>query len=169
VTHDQTEALSLGDRIAVMKAGEVQQVGAPDEVYERPTSRFVATFMGDADFLSATVTDGRVECELGTVPGAVAPDPHEGRLEVMLRPHEVTLLPDASSAARVERVEYHGPFTLHLVRLPSGRTVRSWTQHRVRHPVGAAVAVQVLPDAVPVLVAGEVVLPSTPWRSTAGT
>jgi iron(III) transport system ATP-binding protein len=167
VTHDQTEALSLGDRIAVMNAGEVQQVGAPDEVYERPTSRFVATFMGDADFLTASVVDGRVECELGTVPApASAAAPH-GSLEVMLRPHEVALIADPTSAAKVERVEYHGPYTVHLVRLPSGSTVRSWTQHRVRHPVGAPVAVSVLPDAVPVLVAGEAVLTSAPSSAPA--
>jgi iron(III) transport system ATP-binding protein len=166
VTHDQTEALSLGDRIAVMKAGEVRQVGVPDEVYERPTSRFVATFMGDADFLTASVVEDRVVCELGTVPLA-APSTAHADLEVMLRPHEVALVTDPTSAAKVERVEYRGPYTLHLVRLPSGLTIRSMTQHRVRHPVGAPVAVSVLPDAVPVLVSGEAVVTSAPSRTTA--
>src|SRR3546814_8134759 len=49
VTHDQTEALSLGDRLAVVRQGVVEQVGPPTEVYETPVNRFVATFMGDAD------------------------------------------------------------------------------------------------------------------------
>nr|WP_203231001.1 ABC transporter ATP-binding protein [Nocardioides caldifontis] len=158
VTHDQTEALSLGDRIAVVRAGEVLQVGPPDDVYERPTSRFVATFMGDADFLPATVTAAGIECEVGTVPVTGRPLADGTTLEVMLRPHEVAVAADPVSAARVERVEYHGAFILHLVRLPSGRTVRAWTQHRVHHPAGTPVRIGLVPGAAPVLVAGDTVV-----------
>ncbi len=159
VTHDQTEALSLGDRIAVMRMGQVLQTGAPDQVYEHPTSRFVATFMGEADFLPATVTSDGVECEVGAVPLLVRPEGVDGVLEVMLRPHEVTLSADPASAASVDRVEYHGAFTLHVVRLASGRTLRVRSQHGVRLAVGTAVRVAVVPGAAPVLVAGDAVLP----------
>ena len=65
VTHDQKEALSVGDRIAVMEAGHIRQAGAPVEVYRRPASRFVADFMGETNFIEGTVTavDGAVRVE----------------------------------------------------------------------------------------------------------
>jgi len=55
VTHDQQEALATGDRVAVMRAGRIEDVGPPDRVFHAPTNRFVAAFMGDADFLPARV------------------------------------------------------------------------------------------------------------------
>ena len=170
VTHDQTEALSLGDRLAVLCDGVLQQVGTPAEVYETPANRFVATFMGDADFLPAHVRDALLTSEIGvvsTVPGW-------GRtsldVEVMLRPHEVALRPDPgattgrgpAAAAVVERVEYHGAFVLHHVRLPSGRTVRSWQQHSVRLEPGTPVEVTVVPGSRPVLLSGDTALTAPP-------
>ena len=155
VTHDQDEALSLGDRLAVLRAGVVEQVGTPEEVYEAPVNRFVATFMGEADFLPAHVHDALLTSEIGvvsTVPGWGGTDLD---VEVLLRPHEVALTVAPASPARVERVEYHGAFVLHHVRLPSGRTVRSWQQHGVRHAVGTAVEVSVVAGASPVLLVGE--------------
>ncbi len=65
VTHDQLEALSLGDRLLVLRDGRVEQAGTPEAVFHTPVSRFVATFMGEADFIPATVGDGQVTSELG--------------------------------------------------------------------------------------------------------
>jgi multiple sugar transport system ATP-binding protein len=67
VTHDQVEAMTLGDRVAVMRAGEIQQVASPEELYERPTNLFVAGFIGSPamNFLAATVTDGVLHSPLG--------------------------------------------------------------------------------------------------------
>ncbi len=161
VTHDQTEALSLGDRVCVMREGAVEQVGDPSTVYESPATRFVATFMGEADFLPAHVHDEVLSSEIGvvsTVPGWVHTDLD---VEVMLRPHEVALVVDAASESRVERVEYHGAFVLHEVRLPSGRTLRSW-QQGIRHRVGTRVAVTVVAGARPVLLRGDRALPVPP-------
>ncbi len=64
VTHDQEEALSLSDRVAVMREGKILQVGAPKELYERPLTRFVADFIGTNNFISGRVTDRRGECVL---------------------------------------------------------------------------------------------------------
>ena len=61
VTHDQEEALTMADRIGVMHAGRLMQVGTPAEVYERPDTRFVAEFLGAANVLPITVRDGRIE------------------------------------------------------------------------------------------------------------
>jgi multiple sugar transport system ATP-binding protein len=67
VTHDQVEAMTLGDRVAVMRAGEIQQVASPEELYERPTNLFVAGFIGSPamNFLAAKVTDGVLHSPLG--------------------------------------------------------------------------------------------------------
>jgi multiple sugar transport system ATP-binding protein len=95
VTHDQVEALTLGDRIAVMDAGRVRQVGTPDELYLRPRDRFVATFLGTPamNFLSAAAAHAFLPVPEGTVLG--------------IRPEHVHLVPDGVPA-RVEIVEVAG-------------------------------------------------------------
>jgi multiple sugar transport system ATP-binding protein len=69
VTHDQTEAMTLGDRVAVMRAGVIQQVGTPEELYERPRNLFVAGFIGSPamNFLPGTLEDGHLRSALGDV------------------------------------------------------------------------------------------------------
>ena len=69
VTHDQTEAMTLGDRVAVMRAGELQQVGTPGELYERPTNLFVAGFIGSPamNFMPATLEGDTVKLPFGDV------------------------------------------------------------------------------------------------------
>ncbi len=162
VTHDQTEALSVGDRVVVMRGGRIEQADAPDRVFEQPASRFVASFMGDADFLPAHVRDALLTCEIGvvsTVPGWAQCDVD---VDVVLRPHEVAISVDPHSPAHVVAVEYHGAFVLHTVELSSGRTLRSWQPHAVRHPVGTAVAVSVVPGITPTLLVGDEAVTSPP-------
>ena len=162
VTHDQTEALSVGDRVVVMHHGRIEQADTPVTVFERPTTRFVASFMGEADFLPANVRDALLTCEIGvvsTVPGWAN---CEVDVDVVLRPHEVALAVDPASTARVVAVEYHGAFVLHTVRLASGRTLRSWQPHAVRHPVDTRVAVSVVPGITPTLLVGDRSVTSPP-------
>jgi iron(III) transport system ATP-binding protein len=162
VTHDQTEALSVGDRVVVMREGRIEQADTPEKVFEQPATRFVASFMGDADFLPAHVRDALLTCEIGvvsTVPGWAN---SELDVDVVLRPHEVALKVDPESDACVVDVEYHGAFVLHTVRLGSGRTLRSWQPHAVRHPVGTPVAVGVVPGITPTLLVGDQAVTSPP-------
>jgi spermidine/putrescine ABC transporter ATP-binding subunit len=102
VTHDQEEALALSDRIAVMHAGRVEQVGSPSEIYENPTSLFVAQFIGQANFLTGTVTAVAAEAVTKTVTvkvngillQAIAPNavPSVGAtVTVMVRPERISL------------------------------------------------------------------------------
>ncbi|MGZ4169061.1 MAG: ABC transporter ATP-binding protein, partial [Solirubrobacteraceae bacterium] len=92
VTHDQTEAMTLGDRLAVMRDGVLQQVGTPPELYERPQNLFVAGFIGAPamNFLIGEVADGSLTSPLGTIPlsslGDAAGVGHGGRVVVGLRP-----------------------------------------------------------------------------------
>ncbi|MHA7179546.1 ABC transporter ATP-binding protein [Arthrobacter sp. MDB2-24] len=166
VTHDQTEALSVGSRVVVMRNGVIEQADTPEKVFEQPATRFVASFMGDADFLPAHVHRALLTCEIGivsTVPGWANSDLD---VDVVLRPHEVALQPDPNASARVSAVEYHGAFVLHHVRLASGRTLRSWQPHTVRHPVGTAVAVSVTPGTTPTLLLGDQAITSPPASSS---
>jgi iron(III) transport system ATP-binding protein len=156
VTHDQTEALSVGDRVVVMHRGRIEQSDTPEGVFERPATRFVASFMGDAVFLPAHVHNALLTSEIGvvsTVPGWTGVDVD---VDVVLRPHEVALTPVADGIGTVVGLEYHGAFVLHTVRLPSERVVQSWQPHSVRHPVGTRVGVSVVPGVTPTLLIGDV-------------
>ena len=128
VTHDQEEALSLADRVAVMRAGRIEQAGTPEEVYGRPRSRWVADFLGDAEVLPGRAGEGRVECELGHFP---IPKELEGDVDVLVRPESVALgqgpAPgrDRSFEGVVVGREYYGHDQLVEVELASGRRLRS--------------------------------------------
>jgi ABC-type Fe3+/spermidine/putrescine transport system ATPase subunit len=90
VTHDQDEALTLSDRIAVMRAGMIEQVGTPLEIYDRPTSAYVADFVGLSNLLAGDARDGWIE--LG--PGFVVPTDRSGRVTVLIRPEHLAVRRD---------------------------------------------------------------------------
>jgi iron(III) transport system ATP-binding protein len=85
VTHDQEEALSIADQVAVMRDGRFTQVGTPQQVYRQPTDRFTAEFLGDCISLPCTVVSGIAECALGRVPVQAA----DGPATVVLRPEQL--------------------------------------------------------------------------------
>ncbi len=108
VTHDQGEALSLADQVAVMRAGRLVQVAAPAELYRRPADAGVAEFLGGVVPLAATVSGGVATLVLGEVPvGAGTPD---GARLVLLRPEQIGLCPaaDARVSGVVDEVSYYG-------------------------------------------------------------
>jgi iron(III) transport system ATP-binding protein len=126
VTHDQAEALSLADTVAVMHAGGVEQVGSPEEVYERPASRWVAEFLGDVDVLPGTATAGVVACALGRLP---AGSEMEGAVEIVIRPESVGVGyrhgQGRGAAAVVRRRTFYGHDQLLHLELDDGLIVRS--------------------------------------------
>src|SRR5690606_38668831 len=89
VTHDQEEALSLSDRVAVIFNGELHQMGAPFELYTRPSTRQVASFVGEANFIKANALGSVAETILGKVRLLM---PKEGDVEVLIRPDMLHLL-----------------------------------------------------------------------------
>ena len=89
VTHDQEEAMSMADRIAVMNDGRIEQLGTPEEVYRRPASRFVADFIGDSNFFDATVTGDVAQLTDGSRVGCVGG--RTGPATLMVRPEAITL------------------------------------------------------------------------------
>jgi putative spermidine/putrescine transport system ATP-binding protein len=138
VTHDQDEALTLSDRIAVMRDGRIEQIGAPPEIYDRPVSRFVASFIGTSNFFRGRVGETRagefaVEAEEGvrlTLEG-VPPGPE---VLVALRPESIRLHAGSSATGPnqfstvVEQVVYRGQHTQYLLRR-SGGEVLTATRH----------------------------------------
>jgi putative spermidine/putrescine transport system ATP-binding protein len=131
VTHDQEEALTMSDRIAVFNKGRVEQVGTPEELYERPATRFVAGFIGETNFLSgrALAVDDRM-CQVevmgvklfATARGAIAPG---AKVDVAIRPERVRISAVTIGAAgftgELVDVIYLGNARKYVVRLPSGQ------------------------------------------------
>ena len=140
VTHDQAEALAVGERVAVMHQGRFEHVGEPADAFHRPASRFVATLLGEADFLPGRQDGDVVETEVGALSATPAT---RGDVEVMLRPHEVVVVPDRDGSARVVRREFRGATFVYTLALPSGAHVRALAAHTLDVPPGAAVAQRV--------------------------
>ena len=93
ITHDQEEALELGDRIAVINAGRIEQIGTPDQVYNRPETEYVATFLGAANLLMGVVSRGRVEIGTATIPAQTETEKiRDGQaIKLVFRPEDVHL------------------------------------------------------------------------------
>ena len=113
VTHDQDEALSLADRIVVLRDGMVRQVGAPSELYGRPTHADVAEFMGYRNLLRSRVAApgaeaATVEVAGATLSGVVVERPANGEAIVAIRPEDLTPRPGGPIAATVATAEYRG-------------------------------------------------------------
>jgi iron(III) transport system ATP-binding protein len=146
VTHDQEEALGMADRVAVIRNGDLQQVGTPEEIYYFPTTAFVANFVGHADFIHGVVDGALVRTEIGDFPRP--PDLPPGPVMVMIRHEAVSSRTDGISAI-VEEREFLGGEILYRLRLPSGATLHLEQRRPVHWTVGSQVAVEVhLPHVV---------------------
>ena len=155
VTHDQAEALALSDRVAVMNAGHIEQVGMPDEIYDLPQTRFVADFIGLSEFLAGTVSV--VHAEEGAATVAVdsleirvsaIPEMTPGR-EVLfyIRPNDVELFPASHESGMnifdgvVEKMTYLGDRSDYRIRVGEGLELRVQTDGKVRFEEGENVKV----------------------------
>ncbi len=140
VTHDQEEALTMSDRITVMSAGEIQQIGTAHDIYEKPNNRFVADFIGETNLIDVTVeaVDGNsCLCRLAggtTLKADAAARPTAGVAgHVSIRPERITLSEPQSGAngleGTIEHVVYLGTDTQHVVRLEDGTLINARTQN----------------------------------------
>ena len=122
VTHDQEEALSLADEVAVMMGGAIVQKAPPEELYNAPVSRAVAEFVGEANFLSGTALADCVRCALGDIPASC---PFNGEVEAMVRPESLRAVPSPQGDATVIGREFYGHDQLVKIRLSCGAVVHS--------------------------------------------
>jgi iron(III) transport system ATP-binding protein len=146
VTHDQEEALSIADRIAVMRDGRILQVDAPADVYARPDERFVATFVGDADVLPGHADDRTVVTAIGALKLDVPARP--GSVDVVVRPERVRLRLDSAGEGVVSDITYFGHDQLIAVRLADGTRVRSRMGPVRAFELGDRVSVSVTGDVI---------------------
>ena len=134
VTHDQDEAFVLGDEVAVMRDGAVIQQAAPAVLYEQPTDRWLAGFVGEADTLA-----GRAEGDIAYT--AMGPmklqSPIHGEVDVLLRPEELALTEGTSGT--VDHIEFFGHDTLYYIRSADGKVLRCRTTGAPRFGIGAHV------------------------------
>ena len=158
VTHDQEEALTMSDRIGVMSAGKLQQIGTPREIYTSPLNRFVAAFIGETNFLSGRVEPGGVRLPSGDLVEASGTEGRSGQVTLAVRPEQVRLTragEPGALAATIANWVYFGTDTHCHVTLSDGTQVVA----RLQNPAsgesglerGKPVALRFAPGAAQVL------------------
>jgi spermidine/putrescine transport system ATP-binding protein len=165
VTHDQEEALTMSDRVAVMSKGKILQIGTPTDIYERPVDRFVADFIGETNFIEAEVlqrigNQGQIRLPSGIAikreldPAAAV----GGKVTLAIRPERIDLVKpgaDCHLSGTVENVVYFGTDTHFHIDLESGGNVMVRVQNRRGHQevlgVGDPVGLRIAPEAMQVL------------------
>jgi iron(III) transport system ATP-binding protein len=168
VTHDQEEAFDIADRIAVMNDGRIEQLGRPEEIYHTPETRFVADFVGDADFLPAEVTADELVTELGAYP-MNGVDVEPGPVEIMLRPEDIRLVRTRDRGApEVVGRRFKGVLSLSTVRLQTGRVVTGAHSSQEIFTPGERVEIRFRPDHL-VLFRGDRRVAWIPARVKTGT
>jgi iron(III) transport system ATP-binding protein len=144
VTHDQEEALFMGDRVAVMRDGRLEQAAAPHELFLTPATRFVAEFMGVANFIPAVATPGGLRSELGELRQPVAAPPGTP-LDLLVRPDDLELSPDPQGNAQIAGRIFRGGDYLYEVTLDSQHTLRCICNHVHDYPHDTRVRVALAP------------------------
>lgn len=132
VTHDQEEALCMADQVAVMRQGQIEQLGAPETIYQQPTSRFVAEFVTQANFLPARLNGRNWETEIGCF---AAQEPVSDRADLMIRQEDLRLEPDESGKVVVRDRQFLGREHRYCLVCPSGQELHA------RIPVGKPLSV----------------------------
>ena len=130
VTHDQEEALSVGDRIGVLKDGKLEQIGTPERCFSEPENRFVARFLGDASFLPGTLdaASNIVATALGNAPAAPV-NGAQGDVDLLLRPDDLSLTLDDTGNGEIIWSRYEGSARLYGIKTDTGAMVKIRCSH----------------------------------------
>ncbi|MBL1175866.1 ABC transporter ATP-binding protein [Pantanalinema sp. GBBB05] len=163
VTHDQEEALSISDYVAVMRQGQIEQFGTPETIYQEPASRFVAEFVTQANFLPARFNGKGWETEVGcfetkTQLSASRNEASRSRElgELMVRPEDLRLEPDEMATVVIRDRQFLGREHRYCLLTPSGKELHARIATRTALPIGtrvrlsaAAAALRVFPASTP--------------------
>lgn len=144
VTHSQEEALLMGDRVAVMNEGKIEQIGPPEALFMAPATRFVAEFIGSTFFLPGIARAEGLETEIGFLSQPVDLEA-ESAVTIALRVDDLTLIPDQKGDAVIVQSIYRGGCYLYEVRLASGQNVRAESPHTLHYEPGTTVRVELTP------------------------
>ena len=152
VTHDQEEALSLADTLAILDQGRVVQVDTPEAIVRRPCSRFVAEFLALGHFLAGEIRDNCIATEMGSVrlaPGVTAVPEGHRRVDLLIPPECLALCDNGRGAhVQVVHVAFQGTRKLYTVRLPSGARLQGLCAHDTPLQTGTHVNVRYDPTVV---------------------
>lgn len=152
VTHDQEEALSMADRVAVLNAGKLEQCAAPAELYERPATPFVAEFVGTMNRIPGRLTgSGEVEVAGARLP-VDGPAPATPEVRVLVRPENLTVAPDPEGGATVVSASFFGAVTRLHLDLADGTRVKADLPSREAAELAPGARARVRPAERPVLV-----------------
>ncbi len=145
VTHDQEEAFSLSDRVGVLNHGRLEQVGSPEEIYHRPASRFVASFVGRTDFLNGRISGSSLVSDIGIFKfnGNVVLE--SGEVDLMIRPDDVDFNLDPHGDAEIVDAQFLGADIIYKLCLSNGMMVHSIRQSTEMSLVGNRVKIHVNP------------------------
>ncbi|NEO06633.1 MULTISPECIES: ABC transporter ATP-binding protein [unclassified Moorena] len=156
VTHDQEEALSISDQVGVMRSGRLEQLGTPEEIYTNPSSRFVAEFVTQANFLPAQRRGDLWETEVGSFAIRVNDAILNTKLdqleegELMLREENVLLKPDDDSTVVIQDRHFLGREYRYCLQTASGKKLHARTNLSTQLPVGKRVRLSVADPSVPI-------------------
>jgi iron(III) transport system ATP-binding protein len=145
VTHDQEEAMAIADKIAVMREGKLEQIGLPEEIYANPGSKFVAEFVTQANFISATRQGNWWQTELGNWEINASQTVKSGN--VMFRQEDIKLEPDDNASIVVQEREFLGREYRYCLETSSGKRLHARTKLTTQLPVGTKVKLFVPPNA----------------------
>jgi iron(III) transport system ATP-binding protein len=138
VTHDQEEALLIGDRVAIMSEGSLEQIGSAEDIFHYPANKFTANFVGNVDFVPGEYNDQFITSEIGSVHYSQPVEPDD-RLELMSRPDCLDCYPIPDGLNHIVSRQFRGAFYMYTVSLPSGNTVKCLLPHTHEYNVGDAV------------------------------
>jgi iron(III) transport system ATP-binding protein len=150
VTHDQEEALLLGDRVGVLREGQLEQIDTPENIFHRPQTRFVAEFLGHTEFMPGEISANGVRSAIGFLTRATGLAPGT-RIEISVRPEDVTFDLDEAGNGRVLARQYTGMAYIYRIGLPGGIRVQSRQPHSVRIDEGSRVAVRLNEGSEPAI------------------
>ncbi len=142
VTHDQGEALSIGDRVGVLERGQLAQLDSPEKCFCEPANRFVARFLGQASFLKGQLDGNVVATHLGTAPG-ISMEGASGEVDLLLRPDDLSLTPGQPGDGEVTWVRYEGDARLYEVKLDDGTPLQVRVSHENRVEPGDRVSLKI--------------------------
>ena len=144
VTHDQDEALSIGDRVGILNGGKLEQIDTPENCYSKPANHFVARFLGEASFIDGQLANdsNRVRTEIGNAPGHPV-NGASGDISLLIRPDDLSLQADANGNGQVQWARYEGSARLYAVQTDNGALLKVRCSHENQVQPGDRVALRI--------------------------